>query len=116
MDALSDVLRVIRLTGGVFLDAAFSAPWCVVSRVVFDVCGVRRVNRAAPALLRSEALVLQVLLPLKPPVYLLSLLLLLLSSTIPVKEDVCANMYDMYFTFDTSQAYNIFELLNRFVP
>lgn len=31
MDALSDVLRVIRLTGGVFLDAAFSAPWCVLS-------------------------------------------------------------------------------------
>ena len=33
MDALSDVLRTIRLTGGVFLDAAFTAPWCVVSRV-----------------------------------------------------------------------------------
>ncbi len=32
MDALSDVLRVLRLTGGVFLDAQFSAPWCVLSR------------------------------------------------------------------------------------
>jgi AraC-like DNA-binding protein len=38
MDALSDVLRVIRLTGGVFLDAAFSAPWCVVSRVGPEDC------------------------------------------------------------------------------
>ena len=31
MDALSDALRVLRLTGAVFLDAEFSAPWCVVS-------------------------------------------------------------------------------------
>jgi AraC-like DNA-binding protein len=38
MDALSDVLRVIRLSGGVFLDAAFTAPWCVVSRVVPEDC------------------------------------------------------------------------------
>jgi AraC-like DNA-binding protein len=29
MDALSDVLRVIQLTGAVYLDGAFSAPWCV---------------------------------------------------------------------------------------
>lgn len=32
MDTLSDVLRVLRLTGGVFLDAQFTAPWCVLSR------------------------------------------------------------------------------------
>lgn len=38
MDALSDVLRVIRLTGGVFLDASFTAPWCVASRVGPDDC------------------------------------------------------------------------------
>lgn len=38
MDALSDVLRTIRLTGGVFLDAAFTAPWCVVSRVGPEDC------------------------------------------------------------------------------
>jgi AraC-like DNA-binding protein len=31
MDALSDALRVLRLTGAVFLDAEFTAPWCVVS-------------------------------------------------------------------------------------
>ena len=27
MDALSDVLRLVRLTGAVFLDAEFTAPW-----------------------------------------------------------------------------------------
>src|SRR5262245_20005063 len=31
MDALSDALRVLRLTGAVFLDAEFTAPWCVLS-------------------------------------------------------------------------------------
>jgi AraC family transcriptional regulator, alkane utilization regulator len=31
MDALSDVLRVLRLTGAVFLHAEFTAPWCAVS-------------------------------------------------------------------------------------
>jgi AraC-like DNA-binding protein len=34
MDALSDVLKALRISGGVFLDAAFTAPWCVASRVV----------------------------------------------------------------------------------
>ena len=29
MDALSDLLRVIRLKGGVFLHAEFTAPWCI---------------------------------------------------------------------------------------
>src|SRR5262245_45265935 len=33
MDALSDLLRVVRLTGGVFLEAEFSAPWSVTSHV-----------------------------------------------------------------------------------
>src|SRR5512146_1393440 len=33
MDALSDVLRTLRLTGGVFLDARFSAPWSLVTNV-----------------------------------------------------------------------------------
>jgi AraC-like DNA-binding protein len=31
MDALSDVLQVLRLSGAVFLDAEFTAPWCVTS-------------------------------------------------------------------------------------
>jgi AraC-like DNA-binding protein len=33
MDALSDVLRTTRLTGGVFLHAEFSDPWCIGARV-----------------------------------------------------------------------------------
>lgn len=32
MDALSDVLRAVRLSGAVFLNAEFSAPWCVEGR------------------------------------------------------------------------------------
>jgi len=39
MDALSDVLRVSHLTGGVFLHAEFFAPWCVASRVAPEHCG-----------------------------------------------------------------------------
>src|SRR5262245_34090381 len=31
MDALSDALRVLRLTGAVFIDAELTAPWCVAS-------------------------------------------------------------------------------------
>lgn len=39
MDALSDVLRVIRLKGGVFLHAEFTEPWCMFSRVSPEDCG-----------------------------------------------------------------------------
>jgi len=38
MDALSDVLRVVRLTGGVFLDAEFTAPWCINGQVTPEDC------------------------------------------------------------------------------
>lgn len=38
MDALSDVLRVVRIKGGVFLHAEFTAPWCVSSQVAPDDC------------------------------------------------------------------------------
>lgn len=38
MDALSDVLRVIRLSGGVFLEAHLSAPWCMKGRISPDDC------------------------------------------------------------------------------
>ena len=38
MDALSDVLRVAHLTGGVFLHADFFAPWCVAGRVAPEHC------------------------------------------------------------------------------
>lgn len=38
MDALSDLLRVLRFTGGIFLDATFRAPWCVYSQVGHEDC------------------------------------------------------------------------------
>jgi AraC-like DNA-binding protein len=38
MDALSNVLRVTRLTGGVFLHAEFSAPWCMAARLGPEQC------------------------------------------------------------------------------
>lgn len=38
MDALSDVLRVTHLTGGVFLHAEFFAPWCVAARIAPEHC------------------------------------------------------------------------------
>jgi len=38
MDALSDVLRTIRLKGGVFLHAEFSDPWCLAVKVLPESC------------------------------------------------------------------------------
>jgi AraC-like DNA-binding protein len=38
MDALSEVLRVAHLTGGVFLRADFFAPWCLSARVAPEHC------------------------------------------------------------------------------
>jgi AraC-like DNA-binding protein len=38
MDVLSDVLRVIRLSGGVFLEADFTAPWCISGKVSANDC------------------------------------------------------------------------------
>src|SRR3974390_1313988 len=38
MDALSDVLRVAHLSGGVFLHAEFFAPWCMAARVGPEHC------------------------------------------------------------------------------
>ncbi|PZX00684.1 AraC-like DNA-binding protein [Pseudomonas sp. 478] len=38
LDALSDVLRVIRLSGGVFLEAELTAPWCISGRISADDC------------------------------------------------------------------------------
>ncbi|HYH43417.1 MAG TPA: AraC family transcriptional regulator [Burkholderiales bacterium] len=49
VDALSGVLRAVRLWGGVFLDAEFSAPWCVLSQVTPDDCG--------PAVPRPERII-----------------------------------------------------------
>ena len=38
MDALSDALRVARLTGGVFLHAELFAPWCIAARFAPEHC------------------------------------------------------------------------------
>ena len=38
MDALSDILGVVGLTGGVFLDAEFTEPWSVAGMVSPDAC------------------------------------------------------------------------------
>jgi AraC-like DNA-binding protein len=38
VDALSDVLRAVRLVGGVFLHAEFSEPWCVLSQATPEDC------------------------------------------------------------------------------
>jgi AraC-like DNA-binding protein len=38
LDALSDVLRIVRLTGAVFMDAEFTAPWCIGEPAGVDVC------------------------------------------------------------------------------
>jgi len=39
MDALSDLLRVVRFSGGMFLESNFCAPWCVRSQIVPADCG-----------------------------------------------------------------------------
>jgi AraC-like DNA-binding protein len=38
MDALSDALRVMGLTGGVFFEAHFTAPWCAVGKIGPEHC------------------------------------------------------------------------------
>ena len=39
IDPLSEVLRSVRLTGGIFLDARFTAPWCVHTQILAEDCG-----------------------------------------------------------------------------
>jgi AraC-like DNA-binding protein len=38
IDPLSEVLRSVRLTGGIFLDARFTAPWSVHTQIVAEDC------------------------------------------------------------------------------
>jgi AraC-like DNA-binding protein len=38
IDPLSEVLRSVRLTGGVFIDAQFTAPWCISANMDADDC------------------------------------------------------------------------------
>src|SRR4051812_26404669 len=39
MDALSDLLRVLRFSGGLFLETKFRAPWCVRAQISPQDCG-----------------------------------------------------------------------------
>lgn len=39
MDALSEVLKAAQLSGGVFLHAEFTAPWCLKDRMDAESCG-----------------------------------------------------------------------------
>jgi AraC-like DNA-binding protein len=39
MDALSDLLRVVRFSGSLFLEAKFRGPWCVSSQLSPENCG-----------------------------------------------------------------------------
>lgn len=41
MDALSDVLKSVRLEGAVYLNAEFTAPWCVTSKYGLESAGER---------------------------------------------------------------------------
>jgi AraC-like DNA-binding protein len=43
MDALSGVLRSVRLEGAAYLNATFSAPWCIRGR-----CGLARIKQRLP--------------------------------------------------------------------
>ncbi|WP_027947533.1 AraC family transcriptional regulator [Litchfieldella anticariensis] len=38
MDTLAEILRAMRLSGGVFLDAEFTEPWCIRSQVEPEDC------------------------------------------------------------------------------
>jgi AraC-like DNA-binding protein len=48
LDALSDVLRVVHLTGGVFLHAEFFAPWCLAARISPEHCGLGPASHVIP--------------------------------------------------------------------
>lgn len=38
VDVFSDVLRLMRLAGGVFLEAEFTAPWCISGKISAEHC------------------------------------------------------------------------------
>lgn len=38
MDVLSDVLRAVQLCGAVYLNAEFTAPWCLIGKAESDLC------------------------------------------------------------------------------
>src|SRR5262245_39711162 len=53
MDALSDALRVLRLTGAMFLDAEFTEPWCIIS----DPRGPRSPMGSSPGIVFFHVLI-----------------------------------------------------------
>jgi len=57
MDPLSEVLRSVRLTGGVFLQAHFTAPWCVTANM--DAGDVAPFMAATPAQLIGYHVVIE---------------------------------------------------------
>ena len=56
IDPLSEVLRSVRLSGGIFLDARFSAPWSVHTQILAEDCGSFAVK---PALLIAYHFVIE---------------------------------------------------------
>jgi AraC-like DNA-binding protein len=64
MDALSDLLRVVRMSAGVFLDAEFTAPWCITSQVALEDC---RLAMSEPALIIAFHYVVEGRLVLQAP-------------------------------------------------
>ena len=50
MSALSDMLRAARLSGGVFMRAEFSEPWCVAAQMTPELCApfLRRTKHLVP--------------------------------------------------------------------
>lgn len=38
MDTVSEIFQTLRLTGGLFLDATFSAPWCISAKIGPEDC------------------------------------------------------------------------------
>jgi AraC-like DNA-binding protein len=68
MDALSDILKIARLSGGVFFNAEFSAPWCIAAQMAPEFCAP--FLRAADHLIPYHYVVdgkMQVALPNRPP-------------------------------------------------
>jgi hypothetical protein len=38
MEVLENLLRAMRLSGPVFLDAEFTVPWCIIAKIGSDDC------------------------------------------------------------------------------
>jgi hypothetical protein len=55
VEALSEVLRAVKLTGAVFLSAEFRAPWCIAAQREFGIPPARwRRDEGSPAATPSQ--------------------------------------------------------------